>query len=263
MATFFEHFTPEEIARISATGRRVKLPEGWSPIWEDTPADKAYILLAGTVSVRRDGRRSPRLGPGDIVGEAAIVGQKPAHRLDRRAHPARHHPPHRRDPARDSTRSGRPSTRPSSRSRSPASATPDPPRYDGVESPVGPAGDGGVVGALEEHLLGEAPRLTQQEVADQAGVSVETAREPVARARLRPRPRPGRGVHQRRRPGAAADQRPDRPRHPQPGPPGRPGAHLGPQASRASPTGRSRCSPMSRASSARTRPRACSPSPTR
>lgn len=76
MATFFEHFTPEEIARISATGRRVKLPEGWSPIWEDTPADKAYILLAGTVSVRRDGKEIAQLGPGDIVGEAAIVGQK-------------------------------------------------------------------------------------------------------------------------------------------------------------------------------------------
>ncbi|HVK30103.1 MAG TPA: cyclic nucleotide-binding domain-containing protein [Nocardioides sp.] len=76
MATFFEHFTPQEIARISATGRRVKLPEGWSPIWEDTPADKAYILLSGTVSVRRDGTEIAQLGPGDIVGEAAIVGQK-------------------------------------------------------------------------------------------------------------------------------------------------------------------------------------------
>lgn len=76
MATFFEHFTPEEIARISATGRRVKLPEGWSPIWEDTPADKAYILLSGSVSVRRDGAEIAQLGPGDIVGEAAIVGHK-------------------------------------------------------------------------------------------------------------------------------------------------------------------------------------------
>ncbi|MCX6398520.1 MAG: cyclic nucleotide-binding domain-containing protein [Propionibacteriales bacterium] len=74
MATFFEHFTPQEIARISATGRRVKLPQGWSPIWEDTPADKAYIILAGTVSVRRDGVEIAQLGPGEIVGEAAITG---------------------------------------------------------------------------------------------------------------------------------------------------------------------------------------------
>lgn len=76
MVTFFEHFTPQEVARISGQGRRVKLPEGWSPIWEDTPADKAYIILEGTASVRRDGAEIARLGPGDIVGEAAIVGHK-------------------------------------------------------------------------------------------------------------------------------------------------------------------------------------------
>lgn len=76
MATFFEHFSPKEIARISATGRRVRLPEGWSPIWKDTPADKAYVILDGTVSVRRDGQEIAQLGPGEIVGEAAIVGNK-------------------------------------------------------------------------------------------------------------------------------------------------------------------------------------------
>ncbi|HYG94909.1 MAG TPA: cyclic nucleotide-binding domain-containing protein [Nocardioides sp.] len=76
MTTFFEHFTPKEVARISGAGRRVKLPAGWSPIWEDTPADKAYIILDGTVSVRRDGAEIAQLGPGDIVGEAAIVGHK-------------------------------------------------------------------------------------------------------------------------------------------------------------------------------------------
>ena len=76
MATFFEHFTPKEVARISGAGRRVKLPQGWSPIWEDTPADKAYIILDGTVSVRRDGVEIAQIGPGDIVGEAAIMGHK-------------------------------------------------------------------------------------------------------------------------------------------------------------------------------------------
>lgn len=76
MATFFDSFTPREVARISAHGRRVKLPEGWSPIWENTPADKAYIILDGTVSVRQHGAEIAVLGPGDIVGEAAIVGHK-------------------------------------------------------------------------------------------------------------------------------------------------------------------------------------------
>jgi CRP/FNR family cyclic AMP-dependent transcriptional regulator len=76
MATFFEHFTPQEVAKISGVGRRVHLPEGWSPIWKDTPADKAYIILDGRVSVRRDGVEIAQLGAGDIVGEAAIVGHK-------------------------------------------------------------------------------------------------------------------------------------------------------------------------------------------
>ncbi|GAA1950347.1 hypothetical protein GCM10009798_07060 [Nocardioides panacihumi] len=73
--SFYSLFTPEEIAKISASGTRVTLPEGWSPIWEDTPADKAYIILSGVVSVRRDGQEVAQLGEGDIVGEAAILNR--------------------------------------------------------------------------------------------------------------------------------------------------------------------------------------------
>jgi CRP/FNR family transcriptional regulator, cyclic AMP receptor protein len=71
--TFFSMFTPAEIARISASGTRVTLPEGWAPISESTGADKAYIILSGEVSVRSHGEEVARLGEGDIVGEAAIL----------------------------------------------------------------------------------------------------------------------------------------------------------------------------------------------
>ncbi len=71
--SFFSMFSPQEIAKISASGTRVNLPQGWSPIWESTPADKAYIILSGTVSVRSGGQEIAQLGAGDIVGEAAIV----------------------------------------------------------------------------------------------------------------------------------------------------------------------------------------------
>jgi len=73
--SFFSMFTPQEIAAISASGTRVNLPKGWSPIWEDTPADKAYIILSGSVSVRQHGQEIAQLGEGDIVGEAAILNQ--------------------------------------------------------------------------------------------------------------------------------------------------------------------------------------------
>ncbi len=74
MASFFDSFTPQEVARISAQGRHVRLPEGWSPIWERTPADKAYILIDGTVSVRQGGAEIAQLGPGEFMGEQAILG---------------------------------------------------------------------------------------------------------------------------------------------------------------------------------------------
>lgn len=71
--SFFDAFTPQEVARISAAGTHVRVPEGWSPIWERTTADKAYILLDGTVSVRKKGAEVAQLGSGEIVGEAAII----------------------------------------------------------------------------------------------------------------------------------------------------------------------------------------------
>ncbi|MBB6627839.1 cyclic nucleotide-binding domain-containing protein [Nocardioides sp. KIGAM211] len=71
--SFFDAFTPQEVARISAAGTHVKVPQGWSPIWEKTGADKAYILLDGTASVRKKGEEIAQIGPGEIMGEAAIV----------------------------------------------------------------------------------------------------------------------------------------------------------------------------------------------
>ena len=42
---------------------------------------------------------------------------------------------------------------------------------------VDPAADGGVIGALEQQLLGESPHLTQQQVAERAGVPLEMANQ--------------------------------------------------------------------------------------
>lgn len=72
----FDGFTDEEVEQIKNAGTYVTIPADWSPIWEKTPADKAYILLSGEVSVRKDGKEITRLGPGEIIGEAGIVNHK-------------------------------------------------------------------------------------------------------------------------------------------------------------------------------------------
>jgi CRP-like cAMP-binding protein len=74
--SFFDAFTPQEVARISAAGTSVRVPEGWSPIWEKTGADKAYIIVNGAASVRHGNKEIATLGPGDIIGEGAIVNHK-------------------------------------------------------------------------------------------------------------------------------------------------------------------------------------------
>ena len=68
--------TDSELATVVNAGRYVTLPADWSVIWERTPADKAYLIIDGEVSVRRGGAEIARLGPGDVIGEIAIVNHK-------------------------------------------------------------------------------------------------------------------------------------------------------------------------------------------
>ncbi|MGH3361647.1 MAG: Crp/Fnr family transcriptional regulator [Nocardioides sp.] len=72
----FDGFSDDEVQQVINAGTFVTLPADWSPIWEKTPSDKAYILLSGEVSVRKDGQEIARLGPGEIIGEAGVVNHQ-------------------------------------------------------------------------------------------------------------------------------------------------------------------------------------------
>ena len=65
------------MSRIADVGTYVTVPADWGLMGEGTSADKAYLLISGEVSVRKDGKEIAKLGPGDIFGEMGIV----AHRL--------------------------------------------------------------------------------------------------------------------------------------------------------------------------------------
>ena len=72
----FDDLTDAELQKIVEVGTEVTVPEHWSLIWEKTPADKAYIILDGEVVVRKGKDEVARLGPGDVVGESAIVNHR-------------------------------------------------------------------------------------------------------------------------------------------------------------------------------------------
>jgi CRP/FNR family transcriptional regulator, cyclic AMP receptor protein len=66
---------PADAQRVLAGGRALTLPQGWSPIAAGTPADTAYLITEGEVSVRKGGVEIATLGPGAVVGESAIVNR--------------------------------------------------------------------------------------------------------------------------------------------------------------------------------------------
>lgn len=69
----FDGLSDEQVQKIVDNSTHVTLPKDWALISEQQPADKAYLILDGDVSVRRGGQEVARLGPGDTIGEVAIV----------------------------------------------------------------------------------------------------------------------------------------------------------------------------------------------
>lgn len=70
---FLDAFDARETKTITSAGKKLTVPEGWSPISQSTGADKLYIIESGEVSVRKNGQEINTLGAGDVMGEKAIL----------------------------------------------------------------------------------------------------------------------------------------------------------------------------------------------
>ena len=64
-----------DVKKFAEVGRLVHIPEGWSMISANTPADNAYFILDGEVRVVADGKDIATVGAGEFVGEGAIVSR--------------------------------------------------------------------------------------------------------------------------------------------------------------------------------------------
>jgi CRP-like cAMP-binding protein len=72
----FSDLSDKEVAKIASAGTYVTVPADWALMGEGTASDKAYLLISGEVSVRKDGKEVAQLGPGDIFGEMGIINHK-------------------------------------------------------------------------------------------------------------------------------------------------------------------------------------------
>jgi CRP-like cAMP-binding protein len=73
---FFEDLTPEDLERIARIGERRSFGAGDTIIAKDTEGQALFVLLSGAAEVEAGGR-THRLGPGDFVGEMALLGRRP------------------------------------------------------------------------------------------------------------------------------------------------------------------------------------------
>jgi len=80
----FADCTRAELGRIALLLTRVTVPEGYVLIREGGPGDEFMVLMSGAASVRRRTLHGDdeiaRLGPGDFVGELALLPERPGAR---------------------------------------------------------------------------------------------------------------------------------------------------------------------------------------
>ena len=72
----FSDFSDDEIQKVVEEATYLTVPDGWALMVEKTPADKAYLILEGEVSVRRSGEEVARVGAGELIGEMALVNHQ-------------------------------------------------------------------------------------------------------------------------------------------------------------------------------------------
>lgn len=76
-APLFARLSRRELAEIAAIADEVDLPSGRTLMREGERGREFFVLLDGTVEVRKNGRKINELGPGDFVGEIALVSGAP------------------------------------------------------------------------------------------------------------------------------------------------------------------------------------------
>lgn len=65
-----------EIKEVALAGTSVHVPANWTLIWEKTPADAAYYILDGEVSIQRNREEVATLVAGEFIGELAIMNHQ-------------------------------------------------------------------------------------------------------------------------------------------------------------------------------------------
>ncbi len=73
----FSSCSKRELQRIARAGDEVTVDAGKELVDQGDIGREAFVILSGTASVRRNGRKIATLGPGDPFGELALLDHGP------------------------------------------------------------------------------------------------------------------------------------------------------------------------------------------
>jgi CRP-like cAMP-binding protein len=85
----FARCSKRELAQVASISDEVEIPEGKVLIREGELGRDFYVLVDGTVDVEKGGDRVAVLGPGDFVGEIALLENSPRNATVTAASPVR------------------------------------------------------------------------------------------------------------------------------------------------------------------------------
>jgi CRP/FNR family cyclic AMP-dependent transcriptional regulator len=75
--SLFSACTERDLAKIAKAGDEVVVPAGYVMADQGQTGREAYVLLEGSATVRRNGKKVATAGPGTLVGELSLLDHGP------------------------------------------------------------------------------------------------------------------------------------------------------------------------------------------
>ena len=73
----FQSFSQKDLEKIAKAGDEVSMPAGSLIVDQGQMGREAFVVLEGSVAVKRNGKKVATLGPGSIVGELSLLDHGP------------------------------------------------------------------------------------------------------------------------------------------------------------------------------------------
>lgn len=75
--TLFQGCSTKDLEKIAKAGDEVSMPAGSLIVDQGQTGREAFVVLTGTVSVKRNGKKVATLGTGAVVGELSLLDHGP------------------------------------------------------------------------------------------------------------------------------------------------------------------------------------------